>query len=114
MNPPPLPKEIDVILGKKQKLPPPIIEEEIKMQPVLVLPKEPPVKIEKNDNNNKEKIIIKLDLESNIYDSGNTINVHWECLEGQTTSYDWIGLFPIDQPNKQYYTYQWRGNNNFL
>jgi len=42
-------------------------------------------------------------------DVGGTIVVHWDMVAGQTTAYDWVGLFSIDQPNKQYITYQYKG-----
>jgi hypothetical protein len=31
---------------------------------------------------------------------------------GESTAYDWIGMFSVDQPNKQYITYQWRDKND--
>jgi hypothetical protein len=45
-----------------------------------------------------------------IIDTGNKINVEWEALgDATTSSYDWIGLFLVGQPNKSYLTYEWRG-----
>lgn len=45
-------------------------------------------------------------------DVGNPLTVEWEIVNGTTSSYDWIGLYRVDQPNKQYLTYEWRGSND--
>jgi hypothetical protein len=44
-----------------------------------------------------------------IVDVGKPITVEWEITNGKSSSYDWVGLFAADQPNRNYVTYEWRG-----
>lgn len=102
-------KNINVILGK-----PSPIDEELKESEVKE--KENPVKVIFTDSQNSSppssKFSVTLNVSPQIVDVGDNITVEWECTSGETTNYDWIGLYQIGQPNKQYYTYQWRGRND--
>ena len=44
-------------------------------------------------------------------DVRNQITVEWELTSGQSSPYDWVGLFQREQTNKNYLTYQWRTTN---
>jgi hypothetical protein len=100
---PPLPKQIDELLGK----PKPIEEKDI---PVPIVPaQEEKVHEDKPQDGSKFSVTLAA---PEIVDIGNTFFVNWEMSVGESTGYDWIGLFPVDQPNKQYITYQWRGKTD--
>eukprot|EP01118_Nematostelium_gracile_P013362 TRINITY_DN502_c0_g1_i1.p1 TRINITY_DN502_c0_g1~~TRINITY_DN502_c0_g1_i1.p1 ORF type:complete len:669 (-),score=243.04 TRINITY_DN502_c0_g1_i1:82-2088(-) len=106
MAPPPLVKQIDQLLGKAS----PIDENEL-LKPVQ--PVEQP-QIKPSDSTMEEKpqegqFVVKLNTPE-VADIGNTIVVDWEMTIGQSTPNDWIGFYAVDQPNKSYITYQWRGN----
>jgi len=52
---------------------------------------------------------VKIVAKPEIADTGKQITVEWEFQAGTSTSYDWIGMFQVGQPNKAYCTYEWRG-----
>jgi hypothetical protein len=52
---------------------------------------------------------VKIVAKTEIADTGVQISVEWEFLAGTSTSYDWIGMFKVGQPNNSYFTYEWRG-----
>jgi len=102
---PPLPKQIDDLLGKNK--PQPIDDKDI--LPILA-----PIensKVHEDKPQDGSKFQVKL-CAPEIVDIGNTLTVSWEMTVGESSNYDWIGMFPVDQPNKQYLTYQWRGKND--
>jgi len=103
---PPLPKQIDVMLGKPRPI------EDSDLPP---LPSSEPApedsKIHEDKPHDGSKYSVTLVAPENV-DIGNPISVSWEMTVGESTAYDWIGFFPVDQPNKQYLTYQWRGKND--
>jgi len=109
LQPPPLPKQIDAMLGKAR----PIEESEsntVQPAPVNI---EPPVKTElllmkEQTNSSSSELVVNL-IAPAVVDVGATITVQFEIVKGQSTPKDWIGFFPADQTNKQYLTYQWRG-----
>jgi hypothetical protein len=103
MAPPPLPKQIDEMIGK----PKPIDDNDIPA-PVQVV-EDSKVHEDKPHDNSKYQVTLTV---PDVVDIGNPIAVTWEMSVGESTNYDWIGLFPVDQPNKQYITYQWRGKND--
>lgn len=47
-----------------------------------------------------------------VADCGNPITVEYEILDGNTSTWDWIGLFLPQNSNKNYYTYQYRGKSD--
>jgi DNA-binding protein Fis len=100
---PPLPKQIDELLGK----PKPIEEKDI---PAPLAPvQEEKVHEDKPQDGSKFSVTLTA---PEIVDIGNTFFVNWSMSVGESTAYDWIGMFPVDQPNKQYITYQWRGKTD--
>jgi len=104
VTPPPLPKEIDLLVGKR---PAPIDEKDL---PVPQQPQVDRVVIEDKPQDGSKYHVILTTPET--VDIGNTITVNWEMKIGESTNYDWIGLFSVDQPNKQYLAYQWRGKTD--
>jgi len=100
---PPLPKQIDDLLGKAR----PINEEDLPEPPKLH--EDSKIHEDKPQDNSKYQVTLTA---PEIVDIGNSIVISWEMQVGESTNYDWIGLFPVDQPNKQYITYQWRGKND--
>jgi len=95
-------------------------EEELKNQPrpeedtgnmfisSLKVPKESPFSTSVVNTNSAEQRVATVKATPEIVDCGNTITVEWE-VSGKTSTSDWVGLFSIDQPNKSYATYEWRG-----
>jgi len=102
---PPLPKQIDELLGKNKEKP--IEEKDIPVPPQF----SEDSKIHEDKPYDGIKYVVTITAPETV-DIGNTINVDWEMTVGESTNYDWIGFFPVDQPNKQYITYQWRGKND--
>jgi hypothetical protein len=102
---PPLPKQIDEMLGKKK--PQPIEEHELPVPPVPQ--QDSRIHEDKPQENSKYTVILTA---PDVVDIGNPVTVSWEMTQGESTSYDWIGMFSIDQPNKQYLTYQWKGKSD--
>jgi len=106
--PPLLPKQIDALNNKKP------FEDEQPEQAILPL-KESPIKIPTSENvvspttSTIGGLIVTLSVSPIHVDTGNTITVDWEVISGNSSAYDWIGMFAVDQPNKQYITYEWRG-----
>jgi len=103
LRPPPLVKEIDLMLEKK---PSPIEEKDL---PVSA-PQQENKSFEDKPLDGTKYVVVLTATES--VDIGNPIVANWEMKVGESTSYDWIGLFPVDQPNRQYVTYQWRGKSD--
>eukprot|EP01117_Protostelium_nocturnum_P020923 TRINITY_DN974_c0_g1_i1.p1 TRINITY_DN974_c0_g1~~TRINITY_DN974_c0_g1_i1.p1 ORF type:complete len:682 (-),score=268.06 TRINITY_DN974_c0_g1_i1:225-2270(-) len=104
---PPLIRQIDEIVGKK---PAPVQE----VQPELEAPKiEAPVRSEMGETKPFDSsFTVTLTVNPEKPDVGNPITVDWNITSGQvSTSYDWIGIFPVDKTNKQYLTYQWIGKD---
>jgi len=109
MAPPPLPKQIDAMLGKNKAQP---IDDAdlVAPQPPSQSPDSPPSDLpssklpEKGQDNLGRQVKLSA---PDVVDVGNNIVVSWEMIEGESSNYDWIGLFPVDQPNKQYISYQW-------
>jgi len=95
-------------------------EEEIKNQPKpeddtgnmyissLKVPKESPFSVSVVNANTAEQRVVTVKASPEIVDCGNQITVEWE-VTGKTNPSDWLGLFAVDQPNKSYVTYEWRG-----
>eukprot|EP01114_Cavostelium_apophysatum_P001306 TRINITY_DN1110_c0_g1_i1.p1 TRINITY_DN1110_c0_g1~~TRINITY_DN1110_c0_g1_i1.p1 ORF type:complete len:387 (-),score=121.85 TRINITY_DN1110_c0_g1_i1:186-1346(-) len=102
MMPPPLPKQIDAILGKNR----PVVDEPVALP---VSSQERPSNDGKGDMRSDSKPLVTLTVQQSVVDVGNPIVVDWEITSGVSSAWDWIGLFPVDQPNKQYVTYQWSG-----
>lgn len=107
LAPPPLPKQIDTMLVKQK----PVEESPVQsIQQTLA----PPV-IPENENSLKSSSVkwnITVTASPSCPDIGNPITVEWQINSDQfSTKYDWIGIFPVDQPNKQYLTYQWVGGD---
>jgi len=102
---PPLPKQIDEMLGKNK--PQPIEDKDIPVPQNLV--ENSKVHEDKPHDNSTYTVVLSA---PDVVDIGNSIVVNWEMTVGESTNYDWIGLFSVDQPNKQYITYQWRGKND--
>jgi len=99
--PPPTPKQIDELLGKNKP-----VEEDV--QPTAIL-KESPVQSSVSSKAVDNKgLKVSLRASPARVDSGNTITCDWESI-GSSSPSDWIGLFAVDHPNKQYVTYEWRG-----
>jgi len=105
--PPLLPKQIDALNQKG-----PVDEES--QQEHKASTKESPIQIpmEHSAPTNTSGLIVSLKASPTRADSGNTLTVDWEVISGISTAYDWIGLFAVDQPNKQYITYEWRGKQD--
>ncbi len=104
--PPLLPKQIDTLNNKKP------VDDEQSEQQVLPPVKDSPVQgPETSGLSNTGGLVVTLTVSSTHVDTGNTINVEWEVMSGISSAYDWIGLFGVDQPNKQYLTYEWRGKD---
>jgi len=80
----------------------------------------PPEEMKKQQQEKNEQIAPPVEsnqtviwnVSPSVVDVSEKITVEWEMKSGQTTAYDWIGLFAVDKPNKQYYTYQWKGKND--
>jgi hypothetical protein len=104
MAPPPLPKQIDEMLGKK---PQPIDERDLPAPPVPQ--QDTKVHEDKPQDGSKYTIILTA---PHIVDIANPVTVSWEMTQGESTNYDWIGLYSVDQPNKQYLTYQWKNKSD--
>jgi len=102
MVPPLLPKQIDMLKPLVDSEQPQQIEKEKDTPNQLGESKPAEVKL--------DKFVASLAAKPSVIDIGNPIQVEWEISSGQTsTAWDWIGLFCVDQPNKQYVTYQWTG-----
>jgi hypothetical protein len=98
--PPPLPKQIDALLNKQR----PVDESEPELPAVPM--KESPV-TGQSISGQTSGLVVVLAASPAYVDSGNSIAVSWEVTAGTTSTSDWIGLFAVDQPNKQYVTYEW-------
>jgi len=97
---PPLPRQIDALLGKTNKPVPDEVEKE--EQPL----QEPPERSQTEKVG--EKYVVTLTATPNVVDVGNNITVNWKRSE-KSLAYDWISLCLTNQPNKAYITYQWSG-----
>lgn len=48
-----------------------------------------------------------------VVDCGNTITVEWEVAQDyQPGPKDWIGIYSVQQQNKEYITYEWKGKED--
>jgi len=109
--PPLLPKQIDA-LNKK-----PFEDEQPEQSSPHPL-KESPIQIPNSENISSPSVStigglsITLTVSSNHVDTGNTITVDYDVILGNSSPYDWIGMFAVDQPNKHYITYEWRGKED--
>jgi len=105
--PPLLPKQIDALHKKGP------VEDEARVEH-NVPTKGSPIQIpmEQSAPINSGGLTVSLKASPARVDSGNTLTVDWEVISGISTAYDWIGLFGVDQPNKQYVTYEWRGKQD--
>jgi len=106
MVPPLLPKQIDIVLGKNDR---PMVDSE---QPIVsIKERDMPhqANINQSDVRLDSKALVTLTVNQPIVDVGNPIVVDWKIASGVSSAWDWIGLFPIDKPNKEYVTYQWSG-----
>jgi glycerol-3-phosphate cytidylyltransferase-like family protein len=103
---PPLPKQIDNMLGKHKPEP---VEEHPQIAPIPQPQPDEPKIVDKPEDGSKFTVILSAPSQ---VDVGNSIPVTWEMTKGESTPYDWIGMFSVDQPNKQYITYQWREKND--
>lgn len=89
------------ILKKK-----PVEEEEIiNSEPIESLKELPQIQKSTNQSN----FSVSLEASPIYVDSGNPITVEYEILKGQSSSWDWIGIYSPSKPNKKYETYQYRG-----
>jgi len=104
---PPLPKQIDNMLGKNK--PEPFDEEPQEQAAPAAQQEESKVFSDKPHDGSKFSVVLSAPTHVDI---GNPIIVAWEMNVGESTTYDWIGMFSVDQPNKQYVTYQWRGKSD--
>jgi len=117
MAPPPLVKEIDERLAKK---PQPISDEEALRiaKDKEAIQKEYDQQLDKSvaeveqPKADATKCTVVMKATPEVVDMDNEVVVEWEMKNGQSTPNDWIGLYAIDRPNKQYYTYNWRGKND--
>jgi len=106
--PPPLPKQIDELVGKKRPE-----EIDIPVQPHAPVDNKPsPVSVSQERNDTPKGLVVTLKTDQEVVDCGNTITVKWEVASGTSTAYDWIGFYAVDQPNKNYVTYDWRGKQD--
>jgi len=107
--PPLLPKQIDAL--KKR----PVEEEEESSSSSLpAVTKESPMQVPDSSSSifNTGGLVVTLTVSDIRVDTGNNITVDWEVISGVSSPYDWIGLFAVDQANKQYVTYEWRGKQD--
>ena len=116
--PPPTVKEINVKLGL---IPPPIDDDvDTSMttnQENNKLPAPVPDSLNNSNavsvtNNSNSTITssgfdIELQIKTDRVDIGQTIIVEYKVKEGNISNYDWIALYEVTQPNKNYITYQW-------
>lgn len=100
--PPPLPNQIDILLGKK---PAPVLEQE--STSVQVLPPPTSNSTSTLSQSTIAKMSVELKLSCTRVDGGNNVSVSWNVTSGTPSNYDWIGLFAVDSTNKNYITYQW-------
>jgi len=104
---PPLPKQIDTLLGKAKP-----IDDDPSASAQHLPQQQPAPEPAKDDAPQPEgKYQVVLTAPTHV-DIGNSITVSWEMTAGESTNNDWIGMFSVDQPNKQYITYQWRGKSD--
>lgn len=101
---PPLPRQIDAMLKKER----PIVE--VEESPKLAVATESQVE----DTKIPDDSPVSLVLSTKVVDIGQPIAVEWEVRSGDTTSYDWIGMYPLKSPtlNKHYLTYQYKGKGD--
>lgn len=104
ITPPPLPKQIDAILGKNK----PVVEPEATLN-LSTKQQDLPQRGSNISDENSSKALITLTVKQPIVDVGNNVVVDWEITSGVSSAWDWVGLFPVDKTNKQYVTYQWSG-----
>jgi len=110
LHPPPSPKHIDQIVGKKKGQP--VLEEP--QSPTTnnnVYEQQPAPACESPKGTLESTLAVQLTATPVYPDIGNVITVQYEITNGQTSPYDWVGLYPIDSPNKNYTTYQWTGRD---
>jgi len=110
---PPLPKQIDEMLGKgkpvqekdeEEQQPSNNAEEKSRLEISSSVHVSAPIQGEDS------KLQVVLNATPSVVDVGSVVTIKWEVLSGSSTNYDWIGYYSIDQPNRSYITYEWRGN----
>jgi len=98
---PPLVKEIDAMMGKNRP--------DVDVPSASIQEKEMPEVKAQSQLSDDVKPLVTINVNQTLVDIGNPIIVDWEITSGVSSAWDWIGLYAVDKPNKQYVTYQWSG-----